>query len=127
MVDKNKLREWSEAKASLDHYKKHEGKLRREICEEMFEGKTGKFTCTETIDGDVLVTAKSVTNLTADEEMLLQLHTDGFLTPEDDLCFERKLKIKDSDLRKRPATSNVWKAITEKPGMPKLEVTMHGD
>ena len=40
---------------------------------------------------------------------------------EFETCFVRKLAIVDKFLNKLPSTSNVWKAITEKPGMPKLE------
>ena len=125
MVDHTKLQQWHEAKAKLDHFKKLETKLRLEICTEMFEGRTGKFTCSEEIevgDNSFAVVAKSVTNLSVDEAMLHQLYQDGFLSDDDNLCFERKLKIIDSKLRGITSKSNVWKAITEKPGKPKLEV-----
>ncbi len=126
MVNQDRLQQWLDAKAKLDHYRKLETNLRIEICTEMFEGKTGKFTCSEEIEsnsGDnFLVTAKSVANLSVDEAMLHQLYQDGFLSDDDNLCFERKLKIIDSKLRGIASSSNVWKAITEKPGKPKLEV-----
>jgi predicted unusual protein kinase regulating ubiquinone biosynthesis (AarF/ABC1/UbiB family) len=64
-------------------------------------------------------------NRKVDEEMLNQLYSDGYLTEADNLCFIRKLSIVEGMLSKIDPKSNVWKAITEKPGMPKLEVTQH--
>jgi hypothetical protein len=121
---------WRVAQARLKHYKNLEGDLRREICEEMFDGRVGKFTEKLEFEGDgvvFVVKATSVVNRKVDEEMLHQLYQDGHLTDNDNLCFFRKLAIIDKALNARPANSNVWKAITEKPGMPKLEITEHED
>jgi len=122
----DKISEWLVAQARLRHYKKLEADLRCEICDDMFGGRTGRFSEKSELDLEngqhVMVKATSVTNRSVDEEMLHQLYADGFLTEADNLCFVRKLAIVEKYLNKAPSTSNVWKAITEKPGMPKLEV-----
>lgn len=129
-MNQEKITEWMTYQARMKHYKKLEGELRREICEELFDGRTGKFTEQmefETEDGKLVVKATSVVNRGVDEEQLNQLYADGHLTDEDNFCFVRKLAIVDKFLNKLPSTSNVWKAITEKPGMPKLEAQQYED
>jgi len=128
MLDLIYVEKWQEAAANLKHWKKVEAELRRNICETMFEDRTGKFTTSENFkfpEHTLNIKATSVTSFKVDEVLLLQLHADGLLNDVDNSCFERKLHIIDKDLRKIPATSHVWRAITEKPGMPKLEVTKH--
>lgn len=123
-MNRDKVEEWMTAQAKMKHYKKLEGELRREICDALLEGQVGKVTEKmefETDGGRLVVKATSVVNRGVDEEQLTQLYADGQLTDEDNLCFVRKLAIVDKFLNKLPSTSNVWKAITEKPGMPKLE------
>jgi hypothetical protein len=128
MPELETITKWQEASQGLDYYKKLEATLRRKICEEIFKDRTGKFSTTEKLQFDTYylrIKASSVTSLKVDEEMLVHLHQDGLLTELDNNCFERKLHIKDGALRKIPTSSHVWRAITEKPGMPKLEVTKH--
>ena len=91
----------------------------------MFAGKTGKFTEKQKFEGDgIAVEAKatSVTSYAVDEDLLESLETEGICSDEDKACFVRKLSIVNSLLNKRPSDSPVWRTITEKPGMPKLEV-----
>jgi hypothetical protein len=131
----DKINIWVQTAGRLKNTKKSEGTLRREICEEMFDGKTGKFTEKQLMNfsqeerGDDIqetlhleLTAKSTTTLKADEGELQILKNEGLLSEAAEACFERKLAIKDGPLRKIPKDDPVWKAITETPGMPTLEV-----
>jgi hypothetical protein len=130
MIDYQTVADWSIAKAQLDHWKATEMRLRKTICDELFENRVGRFTSIKIIDGpdnSVQVKAKSVSNFSVNEVMLNDLVAAELLTLEDTACFERKLKIKDSLLNKRPGDSPVWRAITQKPGAPKLEVTTVDD
>ena len=126
MIDYAQIEKWGVAVATLKHWKDMEAKLRREICEEIFDGETGKFNKLVNIEGEdvaVKVKAFSVTNLSVDEAKLTALYEAGELSKDDSACFETKLAIKEGLLRKRPIDSPVWRAVMEKPGMPKLEVT----
>jgi hypothetical protein len=138
MLTYARITDWINTAANLKQYKASEAKQRRELCEELFEGKTGKFTqkklfkCVppdltdmEKAHGLTLeleIIAKSTTSFKVDEEELQNLKDQGLLTETDEACFERKLSVKDGPLRKLPKDSVVWRAITEKPGMPTLEV-----
>jgi len=125
MTDYEKVKEWGIASANLKHWKSLEANLRREICEDIFAGRTGKFTENQQFEGDgVTINAKatSVTSYSVDELLLGQMATEGFLSTEDSDCFVSKLSIVNSKLKERPSDSPVWRAIIEKPGMPKLEI-----
>jgi predicted RNase H-like HicB family nuclease len=126
-----RITDWINTAANLKQYKASEAKQRIELCKEIFEGRTGKFTekklfkCippneTKTLELEII--ARSTTSFKVDEEELQNLKDQGLLTETDETCFERKLSIKDGPLRKLPKDSVVWRAITEKPGMPTLEV-----
>ena len=125
------LTDWITTAANAKQYKASEAKQRRELCEEIFAGRTGKFTekklfdCippneTETLHLEIV--AKSTTSFKIDEAELQNLKNQGLLTEADEACFERKLSVKEGAARKLPKNSVVWRAITEKPGMPTLEV-----
>jgi predicted RNase H-like HicB family nuclease len=133
-----RITDWINTAANLKQYKASEAKQRIELCKEIFEGRTGKFTAKKlfkcippdetegpfTASGtlELEIVAKSTTSFKVDEEELQNLKDQGLLTEIDESCFERKLSVKDGALRKLPKDSVVWRAITEKPGMPTLEV-----
>ena len=127
----DKITEWVQLTGKLKKTKDDEGILRRELCTEIFEGKTGKFTkkapfnCIPTGETETLyleLTAKSKTSLKADEAELQNLKDQGLLSEAAEACFERKLSIKEGPLRKISKEDPVWNAITETPGMPELEI-----
>jgi len=125
MIDYEKIKEWGIASANLKHWKALETNLRREICEDMFAGRTGKFTETQRFEGEgVAINAKatSVTSYAVDEDKVELMITANILSVQDRECFVKKISIVNSMLNSRPSDSPVWRAITEKPGMPKLEV-----
>lgn len=126
---------WVQTATKLKTYKKSEATMRRAICTEIFEGETGKFTKKQLMNvspetrGDGIqavlhleLVAKSKTSLKADEAELQNLKNQGLLSEAAEACFERKLSIKEGPLRKIPTDDPVWKAITETPSMPELEV-----
>ncbi len=125
------INKWIHACAQMKHYKIVESDQRREICVELFEDKTGRFT--KTINVSVIppdseaqieykVVGTSKTSFKIDEAILQGLKDEGLLTEADEACFERKLSVKEGPLRKLPKDSAVWRAITEKPGMPTLAI-----
>jgi len=125
MLDYERIKEWGVAQANLKHWKAVESNLRKEICEDMFAGRTGKFTEKQKFEGDdvvIEIKATSITSYVVDEDLLESLEVEGICSDEDKACFMRKLSIVNSLLNARPSDSPVWRAITEKPGMPKLEV-----
>ncbi len=129
-IEFGKVGVWGIAKAKLDYWKAEEERLRREICEELFQGRVGVFKSSCEVEGpeySIRLKAKSVVNVKVDEVILTQLSNDGKLTTADNECFERKLKIMTGSLNKIPGDSAVWGAITKTPGMPKLEVVKIDD
>ena len=129
------VNKWMQTARNPKIDKDTEATLRRAICTEIFEGETGKFTKKQLMnvspetrsDGSPTVlhlelVAKSKTSLKADEGELQNLKNQGLLSEDAEACFERKLSIREGPLRKIPTDDPVWKAITETPGMPELEV-----
>lgn len=125
-MQKELIMAWQSAKSNLDHFKDVEKNLRVEICNGMFKDRTGKFWVKDTISIDYKETielkAISVTSLKVDEAELMLLGESNNLSQQEIECFERKLHVNESKVRKLPSDSLVWGVITEKPGMPKLEV-----
>jgi hypothetical protein len=120
--------EWGTSKAKLKHWKSLEDSQRRAICNEILGSQTrgSKKLIVEcvAIDGhsfQLELTAKPVTNVSFDEEALDDLERQGKLTPTDKACFETKRELKPGKLKDVPEDSELWKAITKKPGMPQLE------
>ena len=131
-----KIKDWIVTCAKMKHYKQEESSQRRVICRELFEGQTGRFTKnvelsvteprTETVTNYKIV-GVSKTSFKIDEAELQKLKDAGMLTETDEACFERKLSVKEGPLRKLPKDSVVWRAITEKPGMPTLAIEVIAD
>lgn len=111
--------EWGIEKKKLDEAKAAEMRLRKEICNAIFEGQQGKFYKKHeiTVDGIPLeLKAESKTKLKLDESILGGLE----LSSEEEACFELVTKMSEAKVRKLPSDSSVWSAITEEPSAPAL-------
>ncbi len=120
-ITPEQVKEWKESKANLKYWKGRETDLRRVICDAMIQGRVEHFSIKEIV-GDEELKASAVLNMAVDEADLNALHAENPFTAAELECFKRPLGIVDGKLRKLPRESEVWKAITEKPGMPQLEV-----
>lgn len=111
---------WLAAKANLAKAKQEESKLRKEICAKLLEGgpRRGRVVFE---DDEFKIVAHAKVNVNCDEAILNALWESGLLTDEDASCFSKRLQVSDT-IHKRPADSNVWKAITTKEATPGLEI-----
>lgn len=115
-----RIEKWQKLKKTLGETKDAEADLRREICEEMFDGKTGKFEVAVS-DGDTVVTAKSKINVSLSYKDLLALIKEASLTEDELKCYNLKVSLL-TGVSKLPKESRLRKAITSKPAMPELIV-----
>jgi len=114
-----KLEKWAEASAKLKLYKEQEAKLRREICNEVFNGKIGEFTTKGEYEGTP-IKAKSVLNRVIDKASLGAIWEELSDVEKEAIKLEPKLVM--SAYRKIPEDSLFHQAIIVKPGMPQLEI-----
>ncbi len=112
---------WIHFKHVLKEAKEKEADTRHTICTHMFGDYIGEFRVVDSGKG-FKVNAVSKVNISVDEALLTALNKEEEFTPDEAACFDWKIKIKESNLKKLPKTSRVWKAITTKPAMPTLEV-----
>ncbi len=114
-----KLREWQTAEDQLAIWKEKEADLRREVCETLFDNKTGAFKV-NLIDREVArVKATSKVNINMDRDGVKIL---THLTPEEEACIDRRPTLKKGGLKDLPNDSKLRNYLTTSPGMPTLEV-----
>ena len=111
---------WHKMAEELKELKKAEQILRRELCDELFDGKHGEFTVSRDTD-NFSVTAKSRVTRSIDELVLDTIEAE--LSPQEQACIKRKASLVLAPYRKLPETSILKEAITEKPAMPSLSIT----
>ena len=119
-----KIQEWQDVESDMKVLKALELKLRKEICEELFEGRQGTFTVSDTIfvegTNGIKVTASSKTTMALDEEMLDELA----LTDIEEQCIKYKASLVKSALNELDVDSPLWDCITEKPATPGLKAVL---
>lgn len=121
-----KVTDWQELSARLKQVKNEEAKLRREICEELFEGAAGEFSIKRRV-GYLDVKATSKVNRKVDEAELDSVWE--LLREAEKACFKFKPTLqlaKYKALKKADLVVHLYDAITESPGMPTLEVKEDG-
>jgi hypothetical protein len=119
---KLKLSKWYDLASRLRQVKNEEANLRREICEEIFEGATGEFTKKQFVDS-VEIKAKSTVNRSLDVAILDAIWEN--LTEAERSVIAYKPYLKTGDYKKAVKAGlidTLFEAITEKPGMPTLEI-----
>ena len=115
-----KIDKWKETLAKLKKYKKEEIKLRKEICEEMFKGKTGEFTVTLELENGMYAKAYSKVSRVVDKGVLTAIWSE--MSEKEKQVFKMKPALQIKAYRELPTYSIVHEAITEKPATPVLEV-----
>jgi hypothetical protein len=118
-LDPNLVFDWGVQKANLDKAKAAEMRLRKEICNIIFDGQEGKFSKKYKITVDSIpleLKAESKTKLKLDEANFNTL----ILTSEEDDCFTPTVKMSEAKVRKLPNDSQIWGIITEEPSSPAL-------
>jgi len=110
---------WRNVAQQLTTLKAKEVKLRRELCNGLFEGRIGSFTVKKDID-DWQITAVSKTTLKLDQEAASAMY--GDLTDAEKNSLKSELKIVKKFFDALPADAILFDAITEKPAMPSLKV-----
>ncbi len=112
---------WSRAKDQLDYYKAEESELRRKVAGQILDD-VHEPTSQVAHGFGVTVVATYVVNTNINESVFHELDAKQWLTKVDLDCVDWKLKLVPKNLKKLPKTSKLWRAITSKPGMPKLDV-----
>ena len=115
---------WYITKFKLNELKESEKKLRLKLCNEIFKSGRTKFNLT-TDSGIYKTKATPTTNLNVDKKILDEIWDD--LTEEEKNMIKLEPSIGKTDFKNLPEDSLLLKAITEKPGMPKLEMELMGD
>ena len=116
-----KLKKWYELSQKVKELKAKEQRLRREICEEMFDGKLGEFAVGREY-GNYSVKATSRVTRSIDETVLESIEED--LTAQELSCIKRKASLVLASYKKLPGDSLLYEAITEKPAMPSLKLDL---
>ncbi len=115
-----RLLEWKVMSEDLKLLKKKELQLRKELCNEMFDGKVGAFTETIREDGAFEAKATSKITTTLDAGTLDAVWEELPQAQRD--CIAWKPSIKLRDYNKLAEGSLLSEAITQKPATPTLKV-----
>jgi hypothetical protein len=117
----DKYMEWLALDQELKVLKAKEQMLRKELCEELFEGRVGEFKVD--VDTDIYeVRATSKVNRKIDEQVYFSISEE--LSKEEKDCIKFKPSLDVRKWRKLPEDCILNEAIVESPAMPVLEVTV---
>lgn len=117
-----KIQEWGKLTMQLKAMKEQELNLRKEICDDLFEGRVGEFSVKTLVDG-VPVKATSKLNRKLDEASLSVIWDD--LSPEEQACIKHKPALQVGPFKKLEKDDKVdllHEAITVVPATPTLEI-----
>lgn len=118
-----KSRLWVWVEDQMKKFKSSEMKLRKEICNEIFDGEEGKFTKKQKFpDSGFELSATSKVNVKFDNDILNDIVDD--LDDDEEECLKRSIAPVISGLNKLYDSSILWRAVEEKPATPELKVKM---
>lgn len=121
MTEISKYLKWLNMSDRLKALKKEEAALRRELCSDLFNGKQGNFKEVYNDKGvHVVATSKLTNNL--DERVLQSLM--GGLSDVEKACIKWKPSLVAAHYKVLPEDSILHEAVTAKPAMPTLSVTI---
>ncbi len=118
---KQLIGEISALKGKISMLIKIEKEMRRKICNEILEGRTGAFSETKVLHG-FKCKATSNTHLSIDYNGDFIEDVYFALTPEEQDAISIKLSVLKSKLKNIDRESEIYQYIIEKPGMPTLEI-----
>jgi hypothetical protein len=111
--------EWYQLSLELKQLKEKEMKLRKELCEDMFDGKVGRFVVTkDTPDYKVKATSKVTTQL--DEDVLKDMYDD--LSEIERAAVKFKPSLVAKQYNKLSVESMLHEAVIQKPATPTLKI-----
>ena len=114
---------WEGAKSQLDNWKEVEATLRREVCNALFDGVTGKVKV-NLVDTEkkLQVKAEGKVNVKLDRDAAQTMFDSRLPTSEEAACIDDRPTLKTSGLKDLPNDAELRQAITTTPGMPTLEI-----
>lgn len=115
----DKYETWYKMSLELKRIKAEEAALRRELCEELFDGKVGEFRVKEEFD-DYIVTAESKVTRKLDSPQLDSIWDQ--LSPAEQGAIIHKPSLVLRNYRKLPDHCLLHSCITESPAMPTLKL-----
>lgn len=115
-----KVQAWTEIEAKMKQLKSQEMKMRKEICDELFQGRVGTFTVNEELKKlGIKLTAASKTTLSLDKEELENM----VLTPAQEACIKYTPSLLKTGLDNLEEDDELFSIITEKAAAPSLKAT----
>lgn len=119
MSKEYKYMEWYSLLVKLQNVKEQEMKLREELCENLFNGKVGRFVVTDKFpDFNIKATSKVTTAL--DEDILKDMYED--LSELEQAAIKFKPSLVAKQYNKLPAESLLHEAVIQKPATPTLKI-----
>lgn len=112
---------WYKAQQDLKELKAHEAKLRRAICEDMFDGQQGSFKVKiSNAAYDIVATSRITTSL----DMSVYEGLVNRLSEAELACIKYKPSLIAKNYKQLPPLSLLDEAIVTKPAMPTLKLTV---
>jgi len=119
MLNKETFLKWAKISADLKKIKAEEAALRKKLCSELFNNRTGEFKEVWE-DDDIVVKGESKVTRNIDKVALLSMSSE--LTDEERECIKYTPELVLRPYRKLPEDSKLHEIITEKPAMPTLSL-----
>lgn len=119
MSKEDKYMEWYSLLMKLQDIKEQEMKLRKELCENLFNGKVGRFVVTDKFpEFKAKATSKVTTSL--DEDVLKEMYEE--LSELEQAAIKFKPTLVAKQYNKLPLTSLLHEAVIQKPATPTLKI-----